>query len=750
MVLQPMQIITFCAYLLGLFCVVYVSWDSQKCHSYSSCKNYIETMASLMDYAVQVENGFGVLESECSEVGYGGYETSDEGGFETVRRKRKRRNTSGAQTQAHVRSFDSASSDGKLAMMFEDLQILKNGQKAMQKGMSTITTSIATTCQKVDEVINATNTNVDLLKLLSYKSIDIEARSRRCNIIIRGLPEERDENCFQVARAFICDHLGLDANRMFLVRAHRLGARRRGLRQFEPQKRPLIVAFRDYTDTVMILDNTRRLKDSPYSVDRDQPREIYEARKRLWPILKEKRREHPRSDVYIQYPAKLMVDKTVIRDEFPDWFSVLRGKRDVTISHVEPFMKHPVQQASSVFPNIPQTTSDNDNQTTRYNTTHLSDSMNERTFHSNNFVSREINISPQTGQLIISTQENVPLTKQNSMSEIRQSGPITTTTLTQQPVQPLSTVVQTMTHETPVPSAACGTLVHRPAWTVSSTLTSAADKSTSVSETSNVPSSVSETSNVPSSVNETSNVPSSVSETSNVPLSVSVASNVPSSVCKTSNVFSSVSETSNVPTSVSETSKVPSSVSKTSNKPLASTPTTRSTVTSANPSPHNVSVQNDVQLHSTLSPNASSFTPACQTLFSRKKASDNPDKSQDSNHGEPMDTTDNGKRSAVLKQSSFKLPPHIEQSIFRSPVNVPSRSSSVVRDYCSINLPVNELSGGGSKQKQNHVSRSRSVTRKSPGNRRKSSNSTSRRRGQGSTDLNSEPTQVNTNNDTSK
>ena len=197
--------------------------------------------------------------------------------------------------------------------------------------MSTINTTIATTCKKVDDVINVTNANVDLLKLLSYKSIDIEARSRRCNIIIRGLPEERDENCFQVSRKFICDHIGLDANRMFLVRAHRLGARRRGLRQFDPQKRPLIVAFRDYTDTVEILENTKRLKGLPFSVDRDQPREMYEARKCLWPLLKEKRREHPHADVYIQYPAKLMVDKEVIRDEFPEWFSVLRGKSEVTV-----------------------------------------------------------------------------------------------------------------------------------------------------------------------------------------------------------------------------------------------------------------------------------------------------------------------------------------------------------------------------------------------------------------------------------
>ena len=94
-----------------------------------------------------------------------------------MRRKRKRRDTNGA--QSYVKAFDSASPDNKLTMIFEDLQILKTGQKNINSGMSTINTTIATTCKKVDDVINVTNANVDLLKLLSYKSIDIEARSRR-------------------------------------------------------------------------------------------------------------------------------------------------------------------------------------------------------------------------------------------------------------------------------------------------------------------------------------------------------------------------------------------------------------------------------------------------------------------------------------------------------------------------------------------------------------------------------------------
>ena len=243
-------------------------------------------------------------------MGYVGYESSDEHGFEVVKRKRKCRDTGGAQSCG--KHFDDASMDIKLTMIFEELQVLKTGQKNINKGMSTIKSTVATTCKKVDEVINVTNNNVSLLKLLSYKSIDIKARSRRNNLIIRGVSEERDENCFHTVRQFICDHINLDTNGMFLVRTHRLGARRRDLRPFEPQKRPLIVAFRDYTDTVEILEHTKRLKGTLFSVDKDYPREIYEPRKRLWPLLKEKRREHPIADVFIRYPAKLMVDKVVI------------------------------------------------------------------------------------------------------------------------------------------------------------------------------------------------------------------------------------------------------------------------------------------------------------------------------------------------------------------------------------------------------------------------------------------------------
>ena len=64
--------------------------------------------------------------------------------------------------------------------------------------MLTFWKSVDATREKVDEVISVANSKVSLLKLLSYKSIDIEARSRRCNLIIRGIEEEPGENCFHI------------------------------------------------------------------------------------------------------------------------------------------------------------------------------------------------------------------------------------------------------------------------------------------------------------------------------------------------------------------------------------------------------------------------------------------------------------------------------------------------------------------------------------------------------------------------
>ena len=87
----------------------------------------------------------------------------------------------------------------------------------------------------------------DRLRLLKYKSIDLEARSRRNNLHFKGFPEMRDENCRRTVLDFLEANLGME-ELPSIERAHRLG-------RYSSEKgpRPIIVAFSFYKDTKDIL-----------------------------------------------------------------------------------------------------------------------------------------------------------------------------------------------------------------------------------------------------------------------------------------------------------------------------------------------------------------------------------------------------------------------------------------------------------------------------------------------------------------
>ena len=89
---------------------------------------------------------------------------------------------------------------------------------------------------------------------------------------------------------------------------HRHGERnphRHGQRnpQRQHNSRPMIANVRDFCDIETIMSRERMLKGSPFSVDYNYPREIQEARSKLWPSFKEMKRDCPRSKVQIVYPA---------------------------------------------------------------------------------------------------------------------------------------------------------------------------------------------------------------------------------------------------------------------------------------------------------------------------------------------------------------------------------------------------------------------------------------------------------------
>ena len=81
---------------------------------------------------------------------------------------------------------------------------------------------------KVSEVVQVTNCQSELLKAVAYKSIDLEARSKRNNLFFWGFEEDGTENCFKRVGTVIYEKLELDSDNMYLCRAHRVGQPTKG------------------------------------------------------------------------------------------------------------------------------------------------------------------------------------------------------------------------------------------------------------------------------------------------------------------------------------------------------------------------------------------------------------------------------------------------------------------------------------------------------------------------------------------
>ena len=169
--------------------------------------------------------------------------------------------------------------------------------------------------------------------------------------MFRGLCENSREDCHNVIADFLSNELDLNPDFICIDRAHRIGRRPvRGIsrrpinRKLKVLKCPNQVAFRDYQDTVRIMERANRLRDMRFGIDRDYTSEISKARKLLWNRYKELKAASSSpspSDIALEYPARIVVGKTVVDDAFPDWFEVLKGAR------LEPSISEDVKSANS-------------------------------------------------------------------------------------------------------------------------------------------------------------------------------------------------------------------------------------------------------------------------------------------------------------------------------------------------------------------------------------------------------------------
>ena len=75
------------------------------------------------------------------------------------------------------------------------------------------------------------------------------------------------------------------------------------------------------------MSNANKLRGTSYGINRDYLREIINTRSKLWADYKTAKDIYPSHKVSISFPAKLIINRKVTRDEFPDWNLVLSSKR---------------------------------------------------------------------------------------------------------------------------------------------------------------------------------------------------------------------------------------------------------------------------------------------------------------------------------------------------------------------------------------------------------------------------------------
>ena len=118
--------------------------------------------------------------------------------------------------------------------------------------------------------------------------LDLQCRSMKNNLVFTGLIEKENENTENVIRDFIRDQLRI-THWIELGNVHRFGNGALPGKRGRP--RPIVARFIFHNDHTRVLSNTYRLKGKPYGVNQQFPDVIEQARKSLYPIMKQKRAE---------------------------------------------------------------------------------------------------------------------------------------------------------------------------------------------------------------------------------------------------------------------------------------------------------------------------------------------------------------------------------------------------------------------------------------------------------------------------
>ncbi|KAH3893644.1 hypothetical protein DPMN_017793 [Dreissena polymorpha] len=170
----------------------------------------------------------------------------------------------------------------------------------------------------------AQNVTHERVLLLENKTLELEARQRESFILIAGIDEHENENCRNTFHEFLRRSLDIDRGEISVLRANRVG-RQISTNNARPRLIRVMMCHPGEVDDLM--NSARRLAGTNFSLLRDYPKEISDARKQLWTKFKDARSKHGPRNVQMLFSAALRVNRRIVEDLFPEWYPILKGSR---------------------------------------------------------------------------------------------------------------------------------------------------------------------------------------------------------------------------------------------------------------------------------------------------------------------------------------------------------------------------------------------------------------------------------------
>ena len=142
------------------------------------------------------------------------------------------------------------------------------------------------------------------MKLLQATTTELQCRSMRDNLVFWKIPEKEDEwpdHTENILREQLVSELGMkkdEVEKLGIDRCHRMG--RKGKRP-----RPIVAKFNPYQHKMRILEAAKKSgRESRISVSEQFPPQVIEERRKLYPVVKEKREKG--------HKARLAVNKLIV------------------------------------------------------------------------------------------------------------------------------------------------------------------------------------------------------------------------------------------------------------------------------------------------------------------------------------------------------------------------------------------------------------------------------------------------------